>query len=105
MTSTWASSQDQGAATFDSAWLWDDFFSTADASGTGLMLTPLTLGTNHQPQIELASSRVNGTRSRCSAPQAPTPTGVGDYAMRMVYALGDLGAGQSKTVKFEYRHM
>ena len=99
------SQSDQGARTFDSAWLWDDF-STTDSSGVGLMLTALTFGTSHQEYIEQANSWISNTRTRCNPGLTETtPTGVADHTMRMVYALGNLGAGQSKSVKFEYGRM
>ena len=33
------------------------------------------------------------------------PTGSGDWAMRVIYKIGNISAGQSKTVKYEYGRM
>jgi hypothetical protein len=104
------SANDQGARTGDSAWQWDDRDSTTDTTPGGLMLTALTPGTQHIPQIEAHSTWV-GTggddvpqREQCAG-GIPTPTSTGDLATRMIYDLGDFNGGQSKTVKFEYGRM
>jgi hypothetical protein len=105
------SGQDQGARTGDSAWQWDDVDSSVDTSRGGAMLTALTPGTNHFPQIALREDWTGrgGTdlpdRVRCFGSNLLTPTAVQDLAMRMAYNLGDFNGGQSKTVKFEYRRM
>jgi hypothetical protein len=105
------SSSDRGARTLDSAWLWDDAFDTG-APG-GLMLTALTFGTSHSTGIETASTWVGdgtptnpGTRQACGADRVNTPTTeASDLTMKVFYGFGDLSAGQSKTVKFEYGRM
>jgi hypothetical protein len=99
------SGQDQGARTLDSAWQWDDLDSNADTPPVGTMLTALTFGTDHGAHIESNSAWVGGSRERCLTVGQTTPTSVQDLTMRAVYGLGDLSAGQSKTVKFEYRRM
>jgi hypothetical protein len=100
-------SGDQGASTDDSAWQWvDGSRTTTDLTSGGVMLTALTFGTNHGAFIESSSDWVGGTREGClRGGQLPTPTSVQDLAMRVIYNLGDFNAGQSKTVKFEYRRM
>jgi hypothetical protein len=105
------SSSDRGARTLDSAWLWDDAFDTG-APG-GLMLTALTFGTSHLTGIETASTWVGdgtptnpGTRQDCGADRVNTPTtAASDLTMKVFYLIGNLSAGQSKTVKFEYERM
>jgi hypothetical protein len=103
-----ANSSDQGAATNDSVWQWDDLSRAttfSDPSLVGVMLSPLTLGTTHGGIVESRSEWVNGTREECFATNLTTPTSVQDLAMRASYSLGDFSAGQSKTVRFEYRTM
>jgi hypothetical protein len=102
-----ASSSDQGAATTDSAWQWDDRAraSTEPTSG-GVMLTALTLGTtNHGVFVESRSMWMGATRETCVHGSLTTPTPVQDLAMRGIYGLNAFNAGQSKTVKFEYGRM
>jgi len=103
-----ATSQNQGARTSDSVWQWNDLSteSTARPAG-GVMLTAATLGMVHDTFVEPRSDWVGGTRESCFArtPDQTTPTSVQDLAMRAHYALFDFSAGQSKTVKFEYRRM
>ena len=100
-------SPDQGARTADSAWQWDDPSSTAaEPARVGTMLTALTFGRAHFSLIEPRNEWTDITRSVCSPGGGlPTPTAVQDLAMRVFYNLGTLNAGQSKTVKFEYRRM
>jgi hypothetical protein len=102
-----SSSLDQGATTGDSTWQWDDVSSSADSSKVGTMLTALTFGTTHLSRVESRSDWVaaGGTRTGCFARNLATPTSVQDLAMRVTYELGFFTAGQSKTVKFEYRRM
>jgi hypothetical protein len=103
-------SNDRGARTGDSAWLWDD--ATLVSPPGGLMLTALTFGTSHSTGIETQSTWVgdgttnSGTRQACGADGVNTPTnGAGDFSMKVFYGFGNLSAGQSKTVKFEYGRM
>lgn len=98
---------DQGARTNDSLWQWDDVGAT-DSPPVGLMLTALSFGTSHAPRMDIRSfwgAPTNPTRDDCFGTSDNTPTAEGDYAMRMIYLLGNLSAGQSKTVKLEYRRM
>jgi len=98
-------SADQGAKTTDSAWQWNDVDSTTDTPPVGLMLSALSLGTEHEGLIEPRSEWTDGTgatRQGCFGPGLDTPTTSQDLAMRMLYGLGGLNSGQSKTVKFEY---
>jgi hypothetical protein len=106
--------QDRGARTRDSVWQWDDSGGGPDSSAPGgLMLTALTFGTAHQGSVESSTEWRNGIpaaaigpiRTRCEGFAQLTPTGVDDYAMKSVYNLETLNAGQSKTVKFEYGRM
>jgi hypothetical protein len=103
-----ATSQNQGARTSDTAWQWNDpsTNSTSRLSG-GVMLTAATFGAVHDTFVEPRADWAGGTRESCFArsPDMTTPTSVQDLAMRAYYALFDLDAGQSKTVKFEYRSM
>jgi len=96
-------SNDQGAATGDSTWLWDDRFA-ADQPPGGLMLTALSFGTTHFTRIETKTAW-NNTRDECLANEVQTPTAVQDLTMRVFYFVGNLSAGQSKSVKFEYGRM
>jgi hypothetical protein len=96
---------DQGAHTLDSAWQWNDLSSEADTPSVGTMLTALT-ATDHGAHIESRSGWANGGRTQCLPSNTlATPTTVQDLTMRAVYGLLDFNAGQSKTVKFEYRRM
>src|SRR5215211_624037 len=99
------SDSDQGARTLDSAWQWNDLSSDADRPPVGAMLSALTLGTDHGAHIESRSDWAGGTREECLTVGQTTPTSVQDLTMRVVYDLLDFHAGQSKTVKFEYRRM
>jgi len=103
-----ATSQNQGARTLDSAWQWNDQ-STESASRppTGVMLTAATFWAVQDTFVEPRSDWVGGTHENCFArvPALTTPTSVQDLAMRAHYALFSLSAGQSKTVRFEYRSM
>jgi hypothetical protein len=106
------SASDQGAETIDSAWLWDDE-GGPEVEPVGLMLTTLSFGTNHAARIEAQSDWISGrsspslpaSRQGCLDYGKQTPTEPGDFTMRLFYLLGDLDAGQSKTVKFEYGRM
>jgi hypothetical protein len=98
---------DRGAATLDSAWQWDDVRAT-DTPPVGLMLTALTFGTPHSVRMDIRSFWVDPShpgRANCFGGSDNTPTAEGDFAMRMIYHLGNLSAGQSKTVKFGFRRM
>jgi hypothetical protein len=102
-------SSDLGARTDDSAWLWDDAFGGPPG---GLMLTALSFRTSHLTAIETASTWLgdgtpnSGTRQACGADMVNTPTtAASDLTMKAFYLLGNLSAGQSKTVKFEYGRM
>lgn len=100
-------STDRGALTGDSTWQWDDFRAT-DSPPVGLMITALSFGIPHSQSIDIQSfwsDPTNPTRDDCFGASENTPTGEGDWAMRMIYLLGDLGAGQSKTVKLSYERM
>src|SRR5215208_766719 len=96
--------QDWGARTGDAVWLWDDASGT-DVPAVGLQLTALTLGIAHDPWVEHYNNWIDsttGTRNGCVPnPVAQTPTR-SDFTMRAVYHLGNMSAGQSKTVKYEY---
>ena len=98
------SATDRGAATNDSVWQWDDVRAT-DSPPVGLMLTALTFGTSHAGRMDVQSFWVESGRRNCYGTSDNTPTAEGDYAMRMIYLLGNLSAGQSKTVKFSYGRM
>jgi hypothetical protein len=99
-------SADQGARTNDSAWQWNDVDNTTDSPPVGLMLGALSLGTNHEALIESRPDwDINETRQSCLGSVRGTPTPSEDLAMRMLYGLGGLNGGQSKTVKFEYGRM
>jgi hypothetical protein len=98
---------DRGASTNDSLWQWDDV-RASDSPPVGLMLTALSFGTSHTARMDVQSFWAdpdNPNRDQCYGTSDNTPTVEGDYAMRMIYLLGNLSAGQSKTVKFEYRRM
>ena len=98
---------DRGAATDDSAWQWNDV-NAADIPPVGLMLTALTFGTPHSVRMDTRSTWVSTSfpgRANCFGSSDNTPTAEGDFAMRMIYHLGNLSAGQAKTVKFGFRRM
>ena len=104
-------SADRGARTNDSAWLWDD--ATLVSPPGGLMLTALSFGTSHLTGIETASTWVGdgtqthpGSRQGCGADRVNTPTTTAsDLTMKVFYLFGNMSAGQSRTVKFEYGRM
>src|SRR5215217_967926 len=99
-----ASSNDLAAATEDSVWQWDDRFGVDRPAG-GVMLTALTFGTTHGPRVETANTWTT-TRAQCPTNEVGTPTpSVQDLTMRVFYFLGNLSAGQSKTVKYKYSRM
>src|SRR5215216_779625 len=99
-----ASSNDLAAATEDSVWQWDDRFGVDRPAG-GVMLTALTFGTTHGPRVETANTW-STTRAQCPTNEVGTPTpSVQDLTMRVFYFLGNLSAGQSKTVKYKYSRM
>jgi hypothetical protein len=95
---------DRAARSNDSVWQWDDA-NGPDAPPVGLMLTALTFGTTHYPVVETSANWFSTGRTSCGFPSVGTPTATGDYAMDMIYDLGTLNAGQSKTVKYEYSRM
>lgn len=100
-------STDRGALTGDSTWQWDDFRAT-DSPPVGLMITALSFGIPHDTKIDIQSfwsDPTNPTRDDCFGASEHTPTEEGDWAMRMIYLLDDLSAGQSKTVKLSYERM
>ena len=99
------SGADQGARTADSAWQWNDVDSPTDTPPVGLMLGALSLGTAHEALIDSRSDWTDGTRQTCFGLGQGTPTPSQDLAMRVLYDLGTLNSGQSKTVKFEYGRM
>jgi hypothetical protein len=94
---------DFGTHTSDSALQWDDL-DVVGPSAVGLMLTSLTFGTSHTPYIE---NRSGWNPTGCfPSGQVQTPVITRqDLAMRVNYNLGDIAAGRSKTVKFEYGRM
>jgi hypothetical protein len=98
------SGTDRGARTADSVWQWDDV-NGPDSPAVGLMLTALTFRTSHQVNIESTQSWLDITRTKCAVAAQTTPTAPGNFAMKANYVLGNLSAGQSKTVKYEYRRM
>jgi hypothetical protein len=99
-----ASSNDLAAATDDSVWQWDDRFGVERPAG-GVKLTALTFGTTHGPRVETANAWTT-TRAECPTNEVGTPTpSVQDLTMRVFYFLGNLSAGQSKTVKYKYSRM
>ena len=103
-----ATSQNQGARTSDSVWQWNDLSTQSpDRPAGGVMLSAATFGTVHTTNVEPRSDWFDGTRKNCFAqtPGLTTPTSVQDLVMRARYSLFDLSAGQSKTIKFEYRRM
>src|SRR5215203_2037296 len=105
---TGATSQNQGARTSDSVWQWNDLSTQSpDRPAGGVMLTAATFGTVHTTNVEPRSDWFDGTRRNCFAqtPALTTPTSVQDLVMRARYSLFALSAGQSKTIKFEYRRM
>ena len=64
------------------------------------------VGGEHGALIEQSSVWAATTREECiPAASLATPTVAQDLAMRMIYALGNLSPGQSKTVKLEYGRM
>jgi hypothetical protein len=99
---------DQGGASTDSAWLWDDVSSGIGSPYVGLKLTALTFGTTHNGYIVPEANWYNqssGNRLNCNGANPPSPGTRAAFAMQMTYHLGNLGAGQSKTVKLLYGRM
>jgi hypothetical protein len=70
-----------------------------------LRLTALTFATTHGADIDSAVEWANNRGQRCDDLTQLTPVAAGDWAMRVIYKLGNLTAGQSKTVKYEYGRM
>jgi hypothetical protein len=104
-----STSTDRGGSTGDSAWQWDDQRAT-DSPPVGLMLTALTFGTPHSVSMDIQSVWTGADssflgRANCFGGSEHTPTPEGDWAMRMIYHLGNMSAGQSKTVKFGFQRM
>jgi hypothetical protein len=97
------SGSDRGARTADSAWQWDDV-NGGDSPPVGLMLTTFARSSPHQTFIE-SETTWNSTRTGCLASSLTTPTGIQDLATRVVVDLGNLNAGQSKTINFQYGRM
>jgi hypothetical protein len=99
---------DRYAATSDSVWAWDD---TKGAGGQrGLMLTALSSGYLHTLAVEKASdwTLLNAgaqTARACAPAEVATPTAPGDYVGRLTYKLGTFRAGESKSVKMQYKRM
>jgi hypothetical protein len=96
---------DRGSRTQDTVFQWDDYGDGGQVQ-IGLMLTALTFQRPHTPYIEDLD---NWSPNHC---QVSTPlfgpdgfTTRQDLAMRMIYFLGDIAAGASKSVKFEYGAM
>jgi hypothetical protein len=93
---------DRGSRTDDSAFQWDDYGDGGTVQ-TGLMLTALTFQTTHTPYIESLDGwnplQCNGSSILFG------PTTRQDLAMRMIYFVGNISAGASKTVKFQYARM
>lgn len=94
---------DFGTHTSDSALQWDDL-DVVGPTAVGLMLTALTFQTSHTPYIESLNGW-NPTGCFFSGLVQTPVTTRQDLAMRMNYNLGNIAAGASKTVKFEYRRM
>ena len=100
---------DLGARTTDSAFQWDDVSGPEPDPPEGRTLTALTFKTPHTTAIEPFTSwaGATGTRLGCTpvAQTTPVTTTTEDLTMRVVYNLGNMAAGQSKTVKFKYGRM
>jgi len=93
---------DRGALTDDSAFQWDDRISGPDTTNSfGMQLTALTFATPHGPDID-SRAQWSDRGQRCDDFTQVTPVTDSDLAMRVFYGLGNLTAGQSKSVKFEY---
>ena len=96
---------DRGSRTDASVFQWDDY-GDGGAKSIGLMLTALTFQTPHIPYTESLNGWSPLQCNRSSAVFGPESFTVRqDLAMRMIYFVGDIAAGASKTVKFEYGHM
>lgn len=104
-----ATASDWGARTDDSAFQWDDHSNGPDHPANGLQLTALTFATKHLAFIQSASlfNDPNIGATTCSpATDTGTPTtAAGDWAMKVNYVLGNLSAGASESVKYEYSRM
>jgi hypothetical protein len=68
-------------------------------AGGGLSLTATSFATAHAAAVPPSSA--SGTRDCSTLTLAPPITG--DHGGRVIYFLGDIGAGMSKTVKVTYR--
>ena len=95
---------DAAGRTSDSVWQWDDVNFSLDAPPVGARMTALSFGTPHFLDVESrfnwAEEGTGSTRRVCETVSEETPAPDGfDYAMRVVYGLGNLEAGASKTVK------
>jgi hypothetical protein len=92
---------DRGARTRDSAIQWDDY-SDPSVPFNGVVLTALTPQTSNFPAIEAVGSNLVD----CSASGAlTTPTSRQDLQMSMQYFMGNIPAGASRTVKYQYGRM
>jgi hypothetical protein len=104
------SGADAGLRTADTVMLWDDFNSLVDSPPVGARMTALSFGTPHFLDVETrfnwAEEGTLSTRRVCEAVSEETPApDSGNYAMRVVYGLGSINAGASKTVKFAIGRM
>jgi hypothetical protein len=91
---------DRYAQTTDSVWGWED------TGGHGLMLTALTLGTEHFMAAEPFASwnpASGGVATHCDIGGITTPTAPGDYVGAVIYSIDSILPGKSKTVKVLYR--
>jgi hypothetical protein len=97
------SSNDLGAQTAESAWQWNDE-NDAELPPHGIMLSVGTRGQLHDayvgPLADWAASRAS-----CRIPGIVTPTAPTDLASVVAYFLGNLTAGQSKTVVVRYTRL
>lgn len=103
------SAGDAGGRTGDSVWLWDDF-NGLDSPPVGARMTALSFGTPHRLAVESrfdwAEEGTGSTRRACETVSEVTPAPDGfDYAMRVNYDLGSIGAGASKTVRIGFGRM
>ncbi len=88
------------ATTPDSVWGWKD-----GADHHGLMLTALTFSTYHFAVMERYANwdpTAGGSASSCAPNTIGDFTVPGNFVGRVGYVLGDLAAGQSKTVSVLY---
>jgi hypothetical protein len=98
-------SASSGARTSDSVYQWEDVDGGTPPPQAGIMLSALTFQTSHITATELYPNWYQYSHFGCVPDEVDTPILSGALTSRVVYNLGNMAAGTSKTVKVEYSRM